>query len=482
MKIKLKNSILGVEQTSLSKIKMTFKVKKSTFFLGLGIFLLWIEESLYHKIINFSTWALPITALLGIVFWREQIKNQKEKEHSISSQLTLSDLSQAISDTKQIISCVIEEDPSQNISNLKIQLQNLEDNPESSSFSVGIIGKKNIGKTSLKKLLNQEKYSDILEKDILTNIHFDVDIIIFLVNENLTYSELEKIKLLHQMHCPCLIAFNKQDQYDDEDRQAIIEKIQQQVQSIIHPSDVIGINSISAKIKNRQYNFDGSSREWIEKEPPNITSLLHRLKIIETKNRRQLFIGTNWRRVINIKQQVKTISNNIRYNKAIPIIKKYELITATVVSVNPIPSLDFLATAAINTQMIVDLSKIYKQGFTFSQGQVAAIAIGKILLQLGIAELSIHTISSLLKSNVITYVLGSLSQGISVAYLTHIVGLSLIEYFQEQENTFINCSKIDIAKFSQIINKIFAKTQQEDLLRTFVKETSSKISTIPNMI
>ena len=76
----------------------------------------------------------------------------------------------------------------------------------------------------------------------------------------------------------------------------------------------------------------------------------------------------------------------------------------------------------------------------------------------------------------ITYILGSLSQGVSVAYLTHIVGLSLIEYFQEQSDSDINSSEIDVTKFSQIINKIFTKTQQRDLLNTFVKQTSSKIS------
>ena len=132
--------------------------------------------------------------------------------------------------------------------------------------------------------------------------------------------------------------------------------------------------------------------------------------------------------------------------------------------------------------MIIDLSNIYKQEFTFSQGKVAAITIGKIIVQLGIAELSIHAISSLLKSNMITYILGSLSQGISVAYLTHIVGLSLTEYFQEQGDMVVSCSKIDVTKFSQIINKIFTRTQQGESLQIFVKQTSSKIFTVPTMI
>ena len=455
---------------------MTFKDKKLIFFLGLGILLLGIEESLYHNIITLSIWVLPVILLTGIGSLGKRFKKQKSKKYFVTSPLTLKDLNRVIADTKETISCIMEEDPDQNISDLKMQLQNLEQKKFSSSFSVGIVGKKNTGKTSLKNLLNQEKYLNVLEKDIFTNIDFDVDIIIVLVSEDLTYSEWEKIQLLHQRYYPCLIAFNKQDQYEKEDKKVIIEKIRQQVKPIINPNNVTSINSTSIKIKNLQYNSDGSSEKWIEKQPPNIISLVSRLKIFETDNKQQLLLARNWRKAIEIKQQTKTISNVVKYNKAMPIIKKYELIAATVISINPISSVDFLATAAINTQMIIDLSNIYKQGFTFSQGKIAAIAIGKIIVQLGIAELSIHTISNLLKSNMITYILGSLSQGVSVAYLTHIVGLSLIEYFQEQSDSDINSSKIDVTKFSQIINKIFTKTQQRDLLNTFVKQTSSKIS------
>ena len=78
---------------------------------------------------------------------------------------------------------------------------------------------------------------NVLEKDIFTNIDFDVDIIIVLVSEDLTYSEWEKIQLLHQRYYPCLIAFNKQDQYEKEDKKVIIEKIRQQVKPIIDPNN-----------------------------------------------------------------------------------------------------------------------------------------------------------------------------------------------------------------------------------------------------
>ena len=128
---------------------MTFKDKKLIFFLGLGILLLGIEESLYHNIITLSIWVLPVILLTGIGSLGKRFKKQKSKKYFVTSPLTLKDLNRVIADTKETISCIMEEDPDQNISDLKMQLQNLEQKKFSSSFSVGIVGKKNTGKTTI---------------------------------------------------------------------------------------------------------------------------------------------------------------------------------------------------------------------------------------------------------------------------------------------------------------------------------------------
>jgi hypothetical protein len=55
------------------------------------------------------------------------------------------------------------------------------------------------------------------------------------------------------------------------------------------------------------------------------------------------------------------------------------------------------------------------------------------MLKLGLVEVTTQTIGSILKGNAFTYVAGGAVQGVSAAYLTRLAGLSLIEYFQEQE-------------------------------------------------
>ena len=156
--------------------------------------------------------------------------------------------------------------------------------------------------------------------------------------------------------------------------------------------------------------------------------------------------------------------------------EKYQWIAAAAAFANPVSSLDLLATAAINAQMIVDLSSIYQQRFTLSQGQTIAATIGKLMIKLGLVELSTHAISGLLKSNAITYVAGGATQGISAAYLTRVAGLSLVEYFKEQDINLNNHQTIDIEKLSTKIKQVFEQTKRTEILQSFVKQTLPQLS------
>ena len=98
------------------------------------------------------------------------------------------------------------------------------------------------------------------------------------------------------------------------------------------------------------------------------------------------------------------------------------------------------------------------------------------MIKLGLVELSTHAISSLLKSNAITYVAGGATQGISAAYLTRVAGLSLVEYFQEQEINPNQNHNLDIEKLSTKIKQVFEQTKRTEILQSFVKQTIPQLS------
>ncbi|HBY75733.1 MAG TPA: hypothetical protein DEG47_01695, partial [Cyanobacteria bacterium UBA11148] len=178
--------------------------------------------------------------------------------------------------------------------------------------------------------------------------------------------------------------------------------------------------------------------------------------------------------------EAKTVLNKARSDRALPIIEQYQWIAAATAFANPVPALDLLATAAISSQLVIELGEIYQQKFSLPQAQSSAKTLGSLILKLGLVELSTQTIGSILKSNAFTYVAGGVVQGVSAAYLTRLAGLSLIEYFQDQEidkNTATD-QPLNFERLTEKLQKVFQQNQRTALLQTFVQQALGRLRLI----
>jgi hypothetical protein len=94
------------------------------------------------------------------------------------------------------------------------------------------------------------------------------------------------------------------------------------------------------------------------------------------------------------------------------------------------------------------------------------------MLKLGLVELSTQTIGSLLKGNAFTYVAGGAVQGVSAAYLTRLAGLSLIEYFQEQEVSTNEATgqPFNLDRLGQKLQTVFQQNQRAAFLQGFAQQ------------
>jgi hypothetical protein len=177
-----------------------------------------------------------------------------------------------------------------------------------------------------------------------------------------------------------------------------------------------------------------------------------------------------------LKAEVKTQLNQVRRDRALPVIEQYQWVAAAAAFANPVPALDLLATAAISAQLVKDLGEIYQQKFSLPQAQAAAKTLGSLMLKLGLVELSTQTIGSILKGHAFTYVAGGAVQGVSAAYLTRLAGLSLIEYFQEQEATDATGQAFNLERLGQTLQKVFASNQRAAFLQGFVQQVVGRLA------
>ena len=91
------------------------------------------------------------------------------------------------------------------------------------------------------------------------------------------------------------------------------------------------------------------------------------------------------------------------------------------------------------------------------------------MMKLGIVEVSSQAVTHLLKTNAVTFVAGGVIQGVSGAYLTRLCGLSLVEYYETNQN---NGEGFNLNAVKEKIQTIFQQTKENNLLTNFVQNTA----------
>ena len=450
---------------------------------GLGLsFSLWMLDSWHDSIVQVGELGILTALAVGGGLWLLR-KNQPPLGEQLNDILVdPTAVVQAIAQTNVIINQIAQESadhPSlailrENIAKLPLELARKE-------ITLAVTGGKSVGKSTIIKVLkNTSVFSGMSlhftetaalfsalgeNSDVVTLSEIQKsDVVLFLTNGDLTDSEFQVWEQLKTAKQPTLLVFNKQDQYQPSERATVLQSLKQRL-----GVNVVGTAASPVAVKVRKHQEDGSFQEWIEQPTPDIQQLTQQLELIGQQGE-QLVCNTTHRQVLLLKSQAKNCLNGLRRDRSIPIIEQYQWIAAAANFANPVPGLDLLATAAINAQMVIDLGNIYQQKISWEQGQQVARTMGSLMLKLGLVELSTKAVTSILKTNVATFVAGGMVEGVSAAYLTRVAGLSLIEYFQEQEIALESGDALNLEKLRQVLPTVFQQNQKMAILEAFVKQ------------
>ncbi|OKH38369.1 hypothetical protein NIES2119_10045 [[Phormidium ambiguum] IAM M-71] len=472
---------------------MTVNLRKPILIGGVGLsFLLWLWQGMDDTIGPLGEYAVWSAIALGGVFL---LRQKKAKNTQVDFDLSLVEratVEKAIAQAEKVIDKLeLEAVNGDLITKLRQKIAEVTDKLNRQELSLAITGGKAVGKTTLQELLTKNWLPQITKSvslqeipalfvaDETEKIATNTDVLLFIVNGDLTASEWHTLQQLKADNQRFMLIFNKQDQYLPEDRELVLQQIRERTQEIIEKEDVIAISANPNAIKVRQYQTDGSVQEWLEESVPEISALTERLSVVLTQQSQQLVWATTWREAVALKGEAKEVLNGVRRDRSLPIIEQYQWISAGAAFANPIPTLDLVATGAINAQMVLDLANIYQQKFSLEQAQTIAGTMGSAMLKLGLVELSTQTITSFLKTHAITFIAGGVVQGISAAYLTRIAGLSLIEYFQEQDiSVEAGENAFSIERLKEKLQSVFQQNQRLVFLQSFVQQVVGKL--MPN--
>jgi uncharacterized protein (DUF697 family) len=167
-------------------------------------------------------------------------------------------------------------------------------------------------------------------------------------------------------------------------------------------------------------------------------------------------------------EEARRLIDNQRRRQAEKVVERFQWISAGVIAVTPLPGLDLLAAAAVNAQMVVEIGKIYGCELNMERGKELALSLGKTMISLGIVRGAIELLSTALRLNVATIVIGKAIQGVTAAYLTRIAGKSFIEYFRNDQDW-------GDGGITEVVQRQFQLNRKDEFIKAFVQEAIARV-------
>lgn len=420
-------------------------------------------------------------------FWR----TSDVLDSTVARSLTLAQVRQAIAQTKLQLEQLVTES-SQGLSvreNYAAALLEIEQSLSRQTLELQVVGTRAVGKTTLRQLLAQQFSessqtqwalagseaisAEAVQSDGAQTLN-PIDVFLFVVQGDLTQGEWMALQQLQIQHKRVLLLLNKQDQYLPAQAELLLAQLKQRVQGMVAAKDVMAIATAPQPIKVRRYQEDGAYEDHWETPPPQIQPLLDQMQQVATQEVKQLVLQRAHQQTLVVQAKIQTDLNQIRRDRAVPLIERYQWIAAGAAFANPLPSLDMVATAAITGKMIQDLAQNYQIQLSLDRATEIAGVLAKIMIQMGLVEASSQLISSVLKGNAATFIVGGTIQGVGAAYFTRIAGLSLIELF-EVYRTAESGWRLDDGTLGQIVQRVFGQHQRLEVFKNLITQTLHRL-------
>ncbi len=275
---------------------------------------------------------------------------------------------------------------------------------------------------------------DELDGEAREQLAFEVasvsDLVIFVVDGDMTVRERDALTLLARTERPLLLALNKADRYGDDEREALLEKLREHARGCVRAEDVVAVSARPAPL--RRVQVDSASREHEEHvaQPPDIDALRQRLvAVLEREGQTlaalnaSLFAG-------RLSDQVAARIAAARRDLATKVIRQYCLAKGVAVALNPIPVADLLAAAALDGALVMHLGRVYGLPLTRSEAGTLIATICAQLAALMGAIWGVHLVASALKgiSAGMSTVVTAGAQGALAWYATELVGRAAERY------------------------------------------------------
>lgn len=256
------------------------------------------------------------------------------------------------------------------------------------------------------------------------------DLVIFVLDGDITDTELVALKAASSQGRPILVALNKGDLYTGTQREALLKSVRDKTTGLIDPQHVIVVSAQPRPQVLITVDAAGIERESERPRDPDIAELRLRLwQILENEGKTLVALNASLF-AADLSDQVGRRILAARRELGEKLVRTYCVAKGIAVACNPIPVADLFAAAFIDVGMVVHLSKVY--GLPLNRQEAGSIV--KVIMLESAALMgtvwALHFVSSALKVGTIglSTILTAGAQGSIAYYSTYLVGNAAAEY------------------------------------------------------
>ncbi|WOD38772.1 GTP-binding protein [Nodosilinea sp. E11] len=286
------------------------------------------------------------------------------------------------------------------------------------------------------------------------------DLILFVIDDDLRQAEYTVLRSLMAMGKRVLVVLNKADRYPETDLDLLLGRLRSRTVPPLSPDDLVAVAALPQPLPQ----VGGG---WLQMRP-NLRPLQARLADVLRQEGETLLADNLLLQTQQLGEAARQIIDHQRQAQAEAIIDRYQWLGAGAIAITPLPGLDFLATAAINAQMVVELSKVYGCEVSLEEGKALAVSVAKTLTGLGLVKGTVDLLALGLQTNLATVVAGRALKGASGAYLTRIAGKSFVEYFRQNQSW-------GDGGMGAVVEQQFRLNQRDAVMKAFIKEAITRV-------
>lgn len=259
------------------------------------------------------------------------------------------------------------------------------------------------------------------------------DLVLFVVDGDITDTELIALRQLAERHVPLLLVLNKIDRYSHAQVKTIRQSLLKHTEGLIKSEDMIEVAADPMEQIIIRMDSEGNEREEHRRPDANIEKLKQRLLLILEREGKTLAAVNATLFAGEIGDQIGLRIIEARRHLGEKLIRTYCIAKGVAVALNPVPVADLVAAVVVDVSMIVHLSRLY--GLPLTRGEAGELikVIGAQMALLMTTVWLLHFGSSLLKLGTggLSALLTGTAQGALAYYTTYVVGQAAGRYLSQ---------------------------------------------------